>query len=229
MHQIKTIVDVGSQFGMTVSNIFDEWDNPVNIIHPQGLSAFVDCMQEADLVMFGGGEDIHPAMYGHDVHGSHVFVNGSLSMRDRLEREIFRRCVEKGIPILGICRGAQLACVCSGGKMIQDVRGHAGADHKMKTPEGITIPMNSFHHQMMFPDQVIHEMLGWTTNVTNGGANFDYHKMPPIEKSWFLKEPEILYFPKTNSLAVQAHPEWMDINSKGVQYVLGLVRSKLMK
>lgn len=225
--QIKTIVDVGSQFGMSTHQVFQGWDNEVRVFEPRGLNSFVNLIPTADIVLFGGGEDIHPDMYGHGNHGSHVRSDG-ISMRDRMEREIFNRCVAAGIPILGICRGSQFACVMSGGSLFQNVTGH-GQDHQCITFEGKSVMMNSHHHQMMYPDKVAHELLAWTVDKSNGRANFDYNKLPPIERTWFLKEPEVVFFPKTRALAVQPHPEWMSPESEGVKFVQRMIREKLMQ
>jgi len=57
-------------------------------------------------VVFMGGEDIHPALYGHEsIHSS---VGRNPSRRDIFESSVYRIAKRAEIRIFGICRGAQL-------------------------------------------------------------------------------------------------------------------------
>lgn len=44
-----------------------------------------------------------------------------------------------------------------------------------------------------------------------------------------FQEVEVIYFPKTNSLGVQGHPEMMELNSPFVNYINELIITKLNK
>lgn len=221
------IVDVGDQFGMNCSDIF----RPVHpqVLTPQGLNQFLEAIQEKpDLVIFGGGEDVHPKLYGHRNAGAGC--GKEIGMRDKLEVMLWHHCQKHKIPILGICRGSQFTCVMSGGALIQHCPGHTSPDrHDITTVDGMSFKITSTHHQMMWPDKVYdHELLAWAVNLTKGKLNYDdaYSRTPP---TWTLKEPEIVYFPKFNALAVQGHPEWMDPECDTVKYIRKLVSQKLWK
>ena len=71
-----------------------------------------------------------------------VFTGGSTPRRDpsrdRFEREIFEKCSERSVPILGICRGAQLFAAFSGAGLIP-VENHVGEIRKMKGHESLGI------------------------------------------------------------------------------------------
>lgn len=69
-------------------------------------------------LVIGGGNDISPEHYGGDVQAP---VRAD-SARDALEMRWIRHAVAAGIPLLGICRGAQLINVVLGGNLHQDVR-----------------------------------------------------------------------------------------------------------
>src|SRR5688572_28160 len=76
--------------------------------------------QDADAVIFTGGADITPFLYGERViQGTHVNFT-----RDLEEVRLFKSLPSK-LPKIGICRGGQFLNVMSGGSMFQDVDGHA--------------------------------------------------------------------------------------------------------
>ena len=69
-------------------------------------------------VLIGGGDDIQPSHYG---------VTGDAGAhydpaRDALEIEMVRRAREARVPMMGICRGAQLINVVFGGNLYADIR-----------------------------------------------------------------------------------------------------------
>lgn len=68
--------------------------------------------------VIGGGTDIDPAIYGGDVSRS-PSVDPE---RDRFELFVLDHARREGLPILGICRGAQLLNVHAGGSLLSDLR-----------------------------------------------------------------------------------------------------------
>jgi putative glutamine amidotransferase len=74
--------------------------------------------QPLDALIIGGGNDIGPEHYGGDIDAK---VKDDPE-RDRLEIGWIRRALEDSIPLLGICRGAQLINVVLGGTLHQDIR-----------------------------------------------------------------------------------------------------------
>lgn len=69
-------------------------------------------------VIIGGGDDIDPDLYAglDDGKAKHD------PARDRFEMQVLRQALAEGLPILGICRGAQLLNVALGGNLHQDLR-----------------------------------------------------------------------------------------------------------
>lgn len=72
----------------------------------------------ADGFVFSGGEDIHPSFYGEFVLEKCETID---EKRDLFEIELLRGAVERGMPVLGICRGMQLIAVALGGSLYQDL------------------------------------------------------------------------------------------------------------
>lgn len=78
-----------------------------------------------DAVVLGGGADVDPNRYA-EVAGrlgeelSRPLVAKDLA-RDELELDVLARAHERGVPVLGICRGAQLMNVHFGGTLYRDL------------------------------------------------------------------------------------------------------------
>jgi putative glutamine amidotransferase len=74
--------------------------------------------EDFDALIVSGGNDIGPELYGETAQ-PHARID---PQRDRLEIAWVRRALQSGVPILGICRGAQLLNVVLGGSLITDLR-----------------------------------------------------------------------------------------------------------
>jgi putative glutamine amidotransferase len=69
-------------------------------------------------LIIGGGDDISPEHYGYYMATSVK----SDPERDQLEVRWIKQALKENIPLLGICRGAQLITVVLGGTLHQDIR-----------------------------------------------------------------------------------------------------------
>jgi len=74
--------------------------------------------ESLDALVIGGGDNISPEHYGGEIH-ARVKSNPE---RDRLEIHWIEKALERNLPLLGICRGAQLINVVLGGSLHQDIR-----------------------------------------------------------------------------------------------------------
>jgi gamma-glutamyl-gamma-aminobutyrate hydrolase PuuD len=89
---------------------------PITLTHLAG--SLDDQLDLVDGVMLGGGRDIEPHRYGQEPH---ELLGPPDPRRDEFELELVERALDRGLPILGTCRGVQLLNVALGGTLVQDV------------------------------------------------------------------------------------------------------------
>lgn len=144
-----------------------------------------------DLLVFTGGADLNPQLYGEVPDGAYGWNDG----RDALEVAVYRAFSGRA-PMAGICRGAQLLTVMNGGRLIQHKEGHSG-DHPVQVwQEGgvggveSIMTLRECHHQCLLP---------------SGEEGVDYYV---VGRDIRDDNIEIVYFPEERALAFQGHPEW---------------------
>jgi len=77
-----------------------------------------DILERIDGIVFTGGGDISPLIYGSDpIKG----LKEVTTFRDEFELMIYRKAEVLDMPMLGICRGVQVMNVASGGTLYQDI------------------------------------------------------------------------------------------------------------
>jgi len=123
----------------------------------------VDILDRIDGIIFTGGSDVDPALYGERAHPT-VHTKPE---RDAAELLLLRAAITTDMPVFGICRGMQLMAVAYGGRLHQhlpDVLGHHNhrpitgpkfGEHGVRFAAGSacqailgeTTVVNSFHHQ----------------------------------------------------------------------------------
>ncbi len=137
---------------------------------PQSYDHLVDSfLGMIDGLLMPGGEDVHPRYHGEDPDPKLDLVN---PFRDEFELALVKAAFSgtyrgRKLPVLGICRGAQVITVALGGKVHQDISEIAQVQHSQKSPRWETshrvkikkdsrlakeigadeIFTNSFHHQ----------------------------------------------------------------------------------
>jgi putative glutamine amidotransferase len=117
------------------------------------------------LLLTGGG-DMDPALFGETPHATLYDVAPA---RDTLETSVLHVALDRGLPVLAVCRGLQVLNVALGGSLHQDVGTDPGTQlahsqkeprdqptHKVKLTPGCRLAatlgadeleVNSMHHQ----------------------------------------------------------------------------------
>ena len=186
-------------------------DKVTTVENPQDLT-------EDGVLLLHGGADISPSIYKQKSI-SRCHAMDKPSYRDEQEMALVNQAVKMGIPIIGICRGAQLLCAMDGGYLMQHIDNHVGGYHTITDHEtGKDIVSNSCHHQMMMPTKysiILASHKGATT-----GLNKDDVEVP------IDYVPEVVYFPQLKAIGIQGHPEWM-VNSPFTKYCASLIKKHL--
>jgi putative glutamine amidotransferase len=97
----------------------------IAVLLPIDTRAPAELLERIDALLLIGGADIDPSMYGA---GRDPTTETTYPERDRFETALLRGAVERGIPVLGICRGVHVINVAFGGTLLQDLIGQDG-DH----------------------------------------------------------------------------------------------------
>ncbi|HEY6654826.1 MAG TPA: gamma-glutamyl-gamma-aminobutyrate hydrolase family protein [Solirubrobacterales bacterium] len=134
---------------------------------PPDRRAFEDpgeLLDRIDALVLGGGADIDPESQGVEAHPETVGTNPD---RDRFEIALALGALDRGMPLLGVCRGMQVLNVACGGTLdqhIPDRLGHeihrpvpgAWAEHEVRIEPGSLaaeaagterLTVKSHHHQ----------------------------------------------------------------------------------
>ncbi|KAH9321329.1 hypothetical protein KI387_015968 [Taxus chinensis] len=105
---------------------------PVIVPRVSGVEQMLDSFEPIHGVLLCEGEDVDPLLYNKAIcdlsqeeleeirrlHSSDTAID---KIKDSIELQLVRRCIERNIPYLGICRGSQLLNVACGGTLYQDV------------------------------------------------------------------------------------------------------------
>jgi putative glutamine amidotransferase len=133
------------------------------LLVPPSDDAVEETLDALDGLIFSGGSDIDPTLYGADLHPE---TTGVRPDRDRGELALMEAALARDLPILAVCRGFEVMNVARGGDLVQhlpDVVGHedhkhtpgvfadhdvdVSADSLLGTLVGDRAPVKSHHHQ----------------------------------------------------------------------------------
>ena len=88
-----------------------------------------ELLDRIDALVLGGGADIDPESQGVEAHPETVGTNPD---RDRFEIALALGALDRGMPLLGVCRGMQVLNVACGGTLDQHIPDHLG--HEIHRP-----------------------------------------------------------------------------------------------
>ena len=176
------------------------------------LDGAEDCVRLLELcdgILFTGGQDVDPALYGEPVE---AFCKELCPARDRLEAAMLRAAMEQELPILGICRGLQLINACLGGTLWQDLAAQRpeSRNHRMERP------YDRAEHRVSLSGPLA-ELYATDSLGVNSCHHQGIKNLAPGLQEMAVAEDgliEAFYHPEQPFLwAVQWHPEFFDPRS----------------
>lgn len=171
------IIDDGGMFpGYRRSYVNEDYVD--SVIQNGGIPYIIPFNEDDDVIkeqlenvqglILSGGHDVDPHLYGEEPEQK---IGKTWPARDHFDMRLLKLAEEKGIPVLGICRGAQIINVAHGGSLYQDLsyrekhtlkhsQNHTPSlpTHGMKVDEDSHLAkilgkteflVNSFHHQLL--------------------------------------------------------------------------------
>jgi putative glutamine amidotransferase len=144
--------------GMTYLRAIEDAGGMPVVLPPLGDA--VAYLDRLDGICLSGGPDLDPDAYGAPER--HAELGPTEPGLDAFELELARAADARGLPILGICRGAQALNVARGGTLHQHLPGHRQTEPATATTHTVHIEpgsrladvtgagrlrVNSFHHQ----------------------------------------------------------------------------------
>lgn len=190
----------------------------------------VEDIKSADIVVFTGGQDVHPKYYNRASNPS-TSADDYPRSRDSVEWEKMTTAVEMRKAMWGTCRGLQLMCAFAGGDLIQHVS-HPYR-HEIQFYDGTIVTTNSIHHQMVYPFEKLKEKEDYhivANSLQLSGCHQGENRsnlVMPVNSNGIILEPEAAFFPKINGFGQQSHLEMQDFNSPVVQITRRLVEFQL--
>jgi putative glutamine amidotransferase len=133
------------------------------LLVPPTMEGIQETLDALDGLLFSGGSDLDPEIYGQKAHAE---TDGVVPERDRAEIALLQAALERDMPVLAVCRGSQVLNVARGGDLVQHLPEVVGdekhkhtpgvfADHDVDLVSGTRVqqilgdhaPVKSHHHQ----------------------------------------------------------------------------------
>ena len=133
------------------------------LLVPPSHDGVEETLESLDGLIFSGGSDLDPELYGQEAHAE---TSDVMRNRDTAELALLEAALERDMPVLAICRGSQVMNVARGGDLVQHLPDEVGdekhkhtpgtfADHDVSVEDGSRLasvlgeraPVKSHHHQ----------------------------------------------------------------------------------
>jgi gamma-glutamyl-gamma-aminobutyrate hydrolase PuuD len=203
--KLRKIKDLkGKVYSLPQELLHQSQDNPHSEIYKLRQLA-KEIIKKSDALILPGGVDIPPHFYGvEDLH--HKTDRVTDLRRTIFEFALLHEASKRGMAVLGICRGSQLANIYYGGSLHQHVEDQKNVfQHYVPHAAKIGIIANitrrglkgySLHHQAY--DQIGHELELITEHAAIGKALENKYGVPQIFLQW---HPEFIVSSKKADLS----------------------------
>jgi putative glutamine amidotransferase len=129
------------------------------LLPPQSLSLAEasTLLDRLDALVVCGGTDIEPTRYGQEPGDK---MEETDALRDATEDTLLAAALERDIPVLGICRGAQMLNVHLGGTLHQHVPDVTGSS-RYRSEDGVFVPVD----MTLEPGSILHGIFSGDDSV----------------------------------------------------------------
>jgi putative glutamine amidotransferase len=133
------------------------------LLVPPSEEGVEETLDALDGILFSGGADLDPEVYGAEAHPE---TNGVRPERDSAEIALLEAALARDMPVLAVCRGVQVMNVARGGDLVQHLPDIVGSEshrevkgtfseHPVRIEDGSKLgavlgdraPVKSSHHQ----------------------------------------------------------------------------------
>jgi putative glutamine amidotransferase len=160
-------------------------------------------------LLLSGGQDVHPSYFGEQPHTAIGRVN---PLRDQMELSLCLQAVKAGLPVFGICRGAQLLNIALGGDIYQDIASQSGEKglicHNQPAPKWF-----GFHDVRVREGSRLHQILGTDKLSVNSFHHQAVRRLAPVLKPAAAAADGVIEAVESDNrpflIGVQWHPECM--------------------
>lgn len=161
-------------------------------------------LQSVDGLLLSGGGDPDARHFGEEAKPAQGEVQPD---RDRMELFLARTAMEEKIPVLGICRGAQLLAIAAGGALHQDIAAFQRVQHDQRAPKTypihrITIAKSSLLFQVIQKETILVNSMHHQAVKSAGKLQVSAVAADDVNEAVELPNHPF-------AMGVQWHPEWL--------------------
>lgn len=169
------------------------------------VGSYQQMLSTVDGLLLSGGGDPDAYHFGEQAAPQQGLVQPE---RDRMELYLTRAALKKGLPLLGICRGAQILAIAAGGKLYQDLAAREKVQHQQQAPRSYPI-----HRVSVSKNSLLYQITGKQSFRVNSLHHQAVRKLGAGMKVCAVADDGIIEAVELPShrfvLGVQWHPEWL--------------------